>query len=227
MIYCAMSGALDPSDVDPATGGKPDHHPSPWDGFSGALVFYRGRAIGVVVEHHPRQGDSALRAMAFDTIAKKATTDASAQRVAEILGLPTEEMLPWATAMSSKVSPLPFAVSQHSAVSRVVEQVELTGPPPIWPSCKNDVGKWLVKLADWTDDVSSLICEIEDVANFINNDPTARFIQAIDDARESVQEMVNCLADDEAARQDAGSLKSGAEDLWDRIVQLVPLAMKR
>jgi hypothetical protein len=217
----------DPSDADPATGGKPDHL-SPWDGFSGALVFYRGRAIGVVVEHHPRQGDSALRAVAFDTIAKKATTDASARRVAEMLGLSTEEMLPWATPTSSKVSPLPFAASQHNAVSRAVEHVELTGPPPIYPSCQNDVGKWLVKLADWTDDISSLVSEIEGIAHFVNNnDPTARFIQAIDDCQEIIQEVVDSLADDEVARRDTDSLKSAADDLWDRILQLVPLSMKR
>ncbi|HEV2257142.1 MAG TPA: trypsin-like peptidase domain-containing protein [Streptosporangiaceae bacterium] len=42
---------------------------SPWEGLSGALVFHQGLAIGVVVEHHPRQGDSALRAVTFDTAA--------------------------------------------------------------------------------------------------------------------------------------------------------------
>src|SRR5579872_1022083 len=29
---------------------------SPWGGLSGAPVFYRGVALGVIVEHHPRQG---------------------------------------------------------------------------------------------------------------------------------------------------------------------------
>ena len=42
---------------------------SPWEGLSGAVVFHRGLAIGVVVEHHPRQGDSALRAVTFDRLA--------------------------------------------------------------------------------------------------------------------------------------------------------------
>ena len=46
--------------------------PSPWGGLSGALMFYRGSAIGVVVEHHPRQGDSALVAIGFERIAASA-----------------------------------------------------------------------------------------------------------------------------------------------------------
>jgi hypothetical protein len=91
-----------PSSADTALGDTLDRT-SPWDGFSGALVFYHGRAIGVVVEHHPRQGESALRAVPFDTIAKKATTDASTQFVAKMLGLPAEEMLPWATATEIKI----------------------------------------------------------------------------------------------------------------------------
>ncbi|MCQ1948804.1 trypsin-like peptidase domain-containing protein [Arthrobacter sp. zg-Y859] len=62
--------------------------PSPWGGYSGALLFYSGRAIGVVVEHHPRQGDSALRAISFDRIAEDAETNREAHAVSEALGLP-------------------------------------------------------------------------------------------------------------------------------------------
>ena len=61
---------------------------SPWGGLSGALMFYRGRAIGVVVEHHPRQGPSALRAVGFDRIAGSA-------EIRECLGLPGPDGLPW------------------------------------------------------------------------------------------------------------------------------------
>jgi predicted ATPase len=65
---------------------------SPWGGLSGAIVFYRGLAIAVVVEHHPRQGDSALRALAFDTIKTRAESDASAKNVADTLGLSTHDL---------------------------------------------------------------------------------------------------------------------------------------
>jgi Trypsin-like peptidase domain/NACHT domain len=63
--------------------------PSPWGGLSGALMFYRGHAIGVVVEHHPRQGDSALRAVGFERIA------AVSAEIRQCLGLPRPESLPW------------------------------------------------------------------------------------------------------------------------------------
>ncbi|GAA1789832.1 hypothetical protein GCM10009712_41500 [Pseudarthrobacter sulfonivorans] len=61
-------------------------HPSPWGGFSGATVFHHGLAIGVIIEHHPAQGGSALRATAFDTL--MAADDPEARRIADALGLP-------------------------------------------------------------------------------------------------------------------------------------------
>ena len=64
--------------------------PSPWGGLSGALMFYRGSAIGVVVEHHPRQGDSALVAIGFERIAASA-------EIRQRLGLAKPDTLPWAT----------------------------------------------------------------------------------------------------------------------------------
>ena len=61
---------------------------SPWGGLSGALMFYRGHAIGVVVEHHPRQGDNALRATGFEKIAM------TSAKIRECLGLPQPDSLP-------------------------------------------------------------------------------------------------------------------------------------
>jgi Trypsin-like peptidase domain len=66
-----------------------DEVPSPWGGLSGALMFYRGRAIGVVVKHHPRQGDNALIAIGFERIA------ATSAEIRQCLGLPNAESLPW------------------------------------------------------------------------------------------------------------------------------------
>jgi tetratricopeptide (TPR) repeat protein len=68
--------------------GPGEGGPSPWGGLSGALMFYRGRAIGVVVEHHPRQGDSALRAVGFERIA------AASAEIRQCLGLPWPDGLP-------------------------------------------------------------------------------------------------------------------------------------
>ena len=51
-------------------------------------MFYRGSAIGVVVEHYPRQGDSALRAIGFERIAAART------EIRQYLGLPEPDSLP-------------------------------------------------------------------------------------------------------------------------------------
>ena len=78
----------------PVTGPKGEtladrggHGSSPWAGLSGALMFYRGSAIGVVVEHHPRHGDSALRAVGFERIA------AASAEIRGCLGLPRPDSL--------------------------------------------------------------------------------------------------------------------------------------
>ncbi|MHA7191941.1 hypothetical protein ACX80N_16780 [Arthrobacter sp. MDT2-16] len=77
---------------------------SPWGGFSGATLFHHGLAIGVVIEHNPAQGGSALRAIAFDTIIHTAANDPEANRIVGALGLPKQNDLVWATAES--VEPL-------------------------------------------------------------------------------------------------------------------------
>ncbi|HZM65486.1 MAG TPA: NB-ARC domain-containing protein [Nakamurella sp.] len=58
-----------------------------WGGLSGALVFYRDQAIGMVIEHHPHQGGSAVRLMAFDQILTRASANAHAAQLAAELGL--------------------------------------------------------------------------------------------------------------------------------------------
>ncbi|SFU10833.1 tetratricopeptide repeat protein, partial [Arthrobacter sp. ov118] len=72
--------------------------PSPWGGFSGTTLFHHSLALGVVIEHHPAQGGSALRATAFDTIAHTAANDPEARKIADALGLPGQNNLAWAAA---------------------------------------------------------------------------------------------------------------------------------
>ena len=79
---------------------------SPWRGFSGAIVFCRGQAIGVVVEHHPRQGDSALRVIAFDTIMRQGLSDPAAAEIAKELGLPTELPVAASSPITLRITPV-------------------------------------------------------------------------------------------------------------------------
>ncbi|MFE7782978.1 trypsin-like peptidase domain-containing protein [Streptomyces nigrescens] len=84
----------------PTPGKNGDREPTDlvWGGLSGALVFHAGRAIGVIVQHHPRQGASAVQLVAFDTLRKHAETDPDAQQVADALQLPPVEQLDMAAA---------------------------------------------------------------------------------------------------------------------------------
>lgn len=46
----------------------PQNGRSGWRGLSGALVFYQSRALGVVVEQHPHQGDNSVHLIGFERI---------------------------------------------------------------------------------------------------------------------------------------------------------------
>ena len=67
---------------------------SEWGGLSGALVFHLGRALGVIVEHHPRQGSSAVQLVAIDQVADLAATDAETAKIADAVSLPKLGALP-------------------------------------------------------------------------------------------------------------------------------------
>jgi TPR repeat protein len=68
---------------------------SPWGGLTGALVFGQGMALGVLTEHHPRQGGSAMSILPVERfVAPGADDDADTVAVAEALGLPPWGKLP-------------------------------------------------------------------------------------------------------------------------------------
>jgi TPR repeat protein/Mrp family chromosome partitioning ATPase len=77
---------------------------SPWGGLSGALIFHRESAIGVVVEHHTRQGDSALRAIGFERIAHSL-------KIRQCLSLPEPDKLP---CVSQQVAALALTATPQS-----------------------------------------------------------------------------------------------------------------
>ena len=70
---------------------------SPWGGLSGALVFYQGLALGVVIEHHPWQGGSAMTILPVERFAAPSTIgNGDIAAVAEALGLSRASELPLA-----------------------------------------------------------------------------------------------------------------------------------
>jgi hypothetical protein len=118
----AESGVLvmrDPLLLDvavPESVAQEDRGPdSPWGGLSGALVFQAGMALGVIVEHRPRQGHSALTVLPIQRIAALAVEgDPDAAKVATTLALPVSGQLPLAG----------IALSADSAALRVTVGVE-------------------------------------------------------------------------------------------------------
>ncbi len=80
----------------PATAATQDQaEESAWDGLSGALVFYQGLALGIVVRHHPWKGSSAITILPVERFAAgPAGGDLDSAAVAAALGLPAADQLP-------------------------------------------------------------------------------------------------------------------------------------
>jgi TPR repeat protein len=91
----------------PGTAGRGEgSEGSLWGGLSGALVFCQGLALGVVVEHHPRQGGSAIRILPAERFAAPgAGGDPDIAAVAVALGLPAADELPLASTLPPARTP--------------------------------------------------------------------------------------------------------------------------
>ena len=61
-------------DVPPGPDPEPDKH-SPWEGMSGAAVWASGRLIGVVGQHHPREGLATLTVRPVEQLFGSASED--------------------------------------------------------------------------------------------------------------------------------------------------------
>ena len=90
--YLLLRDALLESVTSPKVAGDAGRDStSAWGGLSGALVFHQGLALGIVIEHHPRQGASALRLAPFSVLA--GASDRDTRQVADALGLVAPELL--------------------------------------------------------------------------------------------------------------------------------------
>ena len=109
--------------------GRGQEGPSPWGGLSGTVMFYRGCAIGVVVEHHPRQGDSALHAIGFEQIA-------ASTAIGQCLGLSGPDSLPWVSEQAAArvlLAGWPLTEVRDPFVLEVHRPVQPEDPQPGMP----------------------------------------------------------------------------------------------
>lgn len=106
---------------------------SPWDGLSGALVFYAGYALGVVVKHEPWLGGAALTILPVERIAQAARKgDSAAAAVMTELGFSAPL---WALS--------PVALPQSSAArDRLCLGVRAEGHP--LPDAARDRLSWII-----------------------------------------------------------------------------------
>jgi hypothetical protein len=119
---------------------------SPWGGLSGALVFHQGLALGVIVEHRPRQGRSALQILPMDRLSATATTgegalsernrvfSASSNAESDVNGIAAALILPPSTAMRLAEDP-----NVPSSVTRSPEIAPLSGAEPAGGTITADV----------------------------------------------------------------------------------------
>jgi Trypsin-like peptidase domain len=83
-------------DVAPGPDSEPDKH-SPWEGMSGAAVWASGRLIGVVGQHHPREGLATLTVCPVEQLFGSASEDQLEAWRTALPQLPTVEDLWLAT----------------------------------------------------------------------------------------------------------------------------------
>lgn len=142
----------EPGLPEPGAGGGMGTVDKVWDGLSGALVFHAGQAIGVILEHHQRQGFTAVQLAAFDTIRQHAETDQAVQRVSNALALPTGQLV-WATAEPKPPTglpplhqaPPPSAVFDPGQVVDVLVYRLLAGSFLALPVLQGTPARWLCR----------------------------------------------------------------------------------
>jgi hypothetical protein len=120
---------------------------------------------------------------------------------------------------------LPSATTQRDEVSRLAQDVEDASPPPARPSEEGELDEWVAALANWTDDTSSLVDEIEQVRSLVPKDPSVRFVQACDNSRASIQGILDDL-DSPRRMANANRLADGAVELYELVKQLARLSLE-
>jgi hypothetical protein len=117
------------------------------------------------------------------------------------------------------------AASQRDGVSRLARDIERVCPPPSRPSAKNEVDMWLAALANWTDDTSSVVDEIEQVRSLIPRDPSVRFVQVLGDTRAKIRNILDYFNGSQAVVE-PNLLADAAMELYELTNKLARLTLE-
>jgi len=120
---------------------------------------------------------------------------------------------------------LPAATPQQGLVSRLLTDIENSSPPPSRASVNDEADVWMAELANWTDDMSSLVDEIERVRPVITKNPSVRFIQVLDDTHAKIEILLEYLNGSRAAVGSCFAADAAAE-LYELIKKLARLALE-
>jgi len=120
---------------------------------------------------------------------------------------------------------LPAAEKQRDEVSRLVQDIEDASPPPSRPSEEDELDEWLAALANWIDDTSSLVDEIERVRSLMPNDPSIRFVRALGKVRTSIQSILDNLSGPQAITR-VDRLADSAAEVCELTKQLARLSLE-
>jgi hypothetical protein len=102
--------------------------------------------------------------------------------------------------------------------------VEKAAPPPERHPGEN-IENWMTALAAWNDDTTALVDDIELATAITSHDPSARFVQQRDKARESINVIISGLRGPRTAEHAAG-LSETAARLSGQVARLARLALE-
>jgi hypothetical protein len=102
--------------------------------------------------------------------------------------------------------------------------VEKAAPPPELHPGEN-IENWMTALAAWNDDTTALVDDIELATAITSRDPSARFVQQRDKARESIRVIISGLRGPRTAEHAAG-LSETAARLSGQVARLARLALE-
>lgn len=109
-------------------------------------------------------------------------------------------------------------------ITELKQAVEKAEPPPELHPGEN-IEDWMTALAAWNDDTTALVDDIELAVALTSRDPSARFVQQRDKARESVKVIILGLRSPRTAEHAAG-LSETATRLRGQVARLARLALE-